>query len=129
MENVKAGPTKRVQGTVWAGGCQGGWDLAPEGRPFDFIFGIGSRGFTPLEYLLFEKSPGQSVETKVKKEEAARFAGHVDLGIGGFFGKHECVKLKISISSVETASPREIVKAIAASQESCGGGCGCGCGD
>jgi len=129
VENSKAEPTKRVMGKVWMGDFRGEYGLAPEGRPFDFIFGIGSQGLTPLEYLLFEKSPGQSVETIVKKDEAAGFAGHIDLGIGGLFKEHDRLWLKIAISSVETVTPREVVKAIAQSQESCGGGCGCGCGE
>ena len=124
---------KKITLSIEAGTSQETMDCPVKCPQLSFIFGLGPEGMTPFEYELIDRSEGDIVLLHLKKEEFCRFFEHLDPPLTDLFDKHAEIYLKMTIVSVASAEPRDIVKSMAAiasrgeSSDSCGCGCGCGC--
>ena len=105
---------------------QSGVDEPVEAR-LDIIYGIGAAGVTPFERMLFEKSVGQTVAITVTPESGNALLGHHLCALTQAVPLSPPFQLDVSISAIERAQGREVVKAMAQAT-GCGGGCDCGCG-
>jgi hypothetical protein len=104
-------------------------DIPLPSPDIDFIFGIGSGGWTPFERLLSDRRETESFSGHVAGAEAGLFFGHVAPALGRLFETRETVFFKACILAVETPPPREVIKAMAdAAAHGHEGGCDCGCG-
>ena len=92
-----------------------------------FIYGIGSQGITPFEKQLSGKTVGGSVCIRIEPGEQQSFFGHLTCTVMEAVEAPPPVDLEITVSKLEQADDRELVKAMA-ELSSCGSGCDCGCG-
>ena len=129
MNTIK--PMMKIKLSFAAATRPGKTELSLDQSDYEFIFGIGTGGLTPLEYELAEKNVGDLVDFHLHGSEMKTFFGHLYTPVVGLFLDHSELFLSARIISVETARSREVVKAMAemtARNEgscSCGGGCGC----
>jgi hypothetical protein len=96
------------------------------GTPFEFIYGIGPSGITPFEKALFGKTVGNRIQFDLASTDFCEMVGHLALPIRKQTGMIAPVSLEVTITDVNRAQDREVVKAMAAGG-SCSD-CGCGCG-
>ena len=99
-------------------------------RRFEFIYGVGTEGITLFEKAIFEKFPGDEISIAVPRTQREDVLGHFAQNILNMLPQHlDDFFLKTRVLAVETASQREIIRAVASgvSSDGCGGGCGCGC--
>ncbi|MEW5735239.1 MAG: hypothetical protein AB1921_10320 [Thermodesulfobacteriota bacterium] len=102
--------------------------LESEPEEITFVYGVGSRGITGLEYELAGKVPGDILEVSVSACQAGEVLGHLPLPAYRWFAVRASVLLVIEVLAVQESEPREVVQAMARAQEGCECGCGCGCG-
>jgi hypothetical protein len=123
---------KKITLSFQAGTSADVMDLKPETPEFEFIFGMGSSGLTPLEYELSDKTEGETVTISLKKGDVGRVFEHLYPSLMDLFDDRDEIFLNVKIVAIAPADSREIVKALAemANAGGCGGGwdCGCGCG-
>lgn len=114
----------------WQAGCRA--DAINRQLPdadFTFVYGIGTGGLTPFEYLLADKREGDQVSFRLAKTEALHFFGHLLPLAAPIFARQEDAFFRVKIDRIQTAEPREIVQAMAESTaHGHGNGCDCGCG-
>lgn len=96
------------------------------GAPFEFIYGVGPSGITPLEKALFGKGVGDRIRLDVAPSAFGATVGHLELPLRVQSGIMAPVSLQVTVVDVVRAQDREVVKALAAGG-SCSD-CGCGCG-
>lgn len=118
---------KKVHLLLEAGLTAEHMDLTPEALEFDFIFGIGPDGMCPFEYELSNKNEGDIVLLHLKKQEIHPFLQHLRLPVQTLLEKNDSSFLKVTISKIEQADSKEMIKALA-KLTSHPGGCACGCG-
>ena len=129
MNTIK--PMMKVKLTFTAATLPGKTSIPLDPSDYEFVFGIGTSGLTPLEYELAEKNVGDVLDFHLHGTQMQTFFGHLYPPVVGLFLDHSELFLSARIISVETARSREVVKAMAemtAHNEgscSCGGGCGC----
>jgi hypothetical protein len=119
---------KKITVAVQAGDTAGAMNLQPARPQWVFIFGIGTGGLTPFEYLL----AGQPVQTPLKFQVAAAelqpFFEHLAPLAADLFHGRPRVYFTAQVTQTEAPDPREIVRALAQTAGHGGGGCDCGCG-
>jgi len=104
-------------------------DLQLPGIDVTFVYGIGSGGLTPFECLLADKPEGADISLRVAKAEETHFFGHLLPSAAALFAGHAEVSLRARIARIQTAEPREIIRAMAdMTAHGHGSGCDCGCG-
>lgn len=118
-------PLKKITLEISAGKRPSGVELM-EPSPVEFIFGLGRTGLTPLERQIEGKTVGHCTSLEVYRSYIPEFFGHIfpfpmklKIPLDPFY-------LNIKIASVDTADPREVVKAMA--EITACSGCDCGCG-
>ena len=125
---------KKVTLHLEAGQTAETMDVTPEPLEVQFIFGIGSQGYSPFEYELVEKKVGDTLLIPVTLAGAQRLFEHLTRSVLQHLKLPEHFHLKIRVAGVDAADNREVVRAMAAMAEGdaggcgCGGGVGCGCG-
>ena len=125
------GYMKKVTVTLEAGTSPDSMDLSKQPFPFQFIYGVGTEGVCLFEKSLFEKPSGEEILLQVGPHQTRDVFGHLTQDLINFLPlANTSFYLKATISAVETADNREIVRAIAKGSGSsdCKGGCDCGCG-
>ncbi len=124
-EKLAVTPLKKVMVTISAGNRPAGREIL-NGNTVEFIFGLGKEGLTPLERSLAGKKVGDSVTLQIDRTAIPEFFGHVLMCPQILGSKLNRFYMNLKIHGVESASPREVVRAMAQTT-SCGGGCTCGC--
>ncbi len=99
----------------------------PRRAELDFIVGVGSGGFLPLEGLLLGRRPGERISFRLRAGEIDRFCGHLGLLLAPVLEGLEEADIALELRAVDPAAPREILRAMAEAA-ACGPACGCGCG-
>jgi hypothetical protein len=123
------GPLKKVSLVFSAGTTAELTDLMSVAEPLEFVFGIGTQGLTQFECALDGKLSGDKGFIEVNKKDLDAVFGHIipctyflPIDSSHFY-------LQYSIVDISDASPREVVKSMAAAGGGgCGDGCDCGCG-
>ncbi|MEJ5357602.1 MAG: hypothetical protein WHT06_02910 [Desulfobacterales bacterium] len=118
-------PLKRIRAEVEAG--PPGAASRRRRAALDFIVGVGSGGFIPLEGLLLGRRAGERVSFRLRAEEIDRFCGHLGLLLAPVIEGLAEAEVELELRAVETPAPREILRAMA-DAAACGSACGCGCG-
>lgn len=124
-EKLAVNPLKKVIVTISAGHRPAGKEIL-NANTIEFIFGLGKEGLTPLERSLAGKKAGDSVTIQIDRSEVPEFFGHVVMYIPMHKSSLSNFYMNVKIRSVENASPREVIRAMA-QITSCGGNCSCGC--
>lgn len=98
----------------------------PEGAPvpYDFVFGIGSEGLSPLEMALEGKRPGEEVQVEVPPEGPGALFGHLAPPPALVQPHPGPERLRVAVEQVERAEEREVVRAMSEAA-ACGSDC-CG---
>jgi len=125
-------PLQKIRLAVKAGTTAAATGISLPSDEIAFIFGIGSGGLTPFEYLLNDRAENEAVAFSVPALEADRFFGHLFPEVlgpacGRLFEGRDCVYFNVRVIAVETPQPREVIKAMA-ELAAHGHGCDCGCG-
>lgn len=97
-----------------------------DGRPFEFIYGVGPSGITPFEKALFGKGVGDRIKLHMVPSTLCETVGHLEIPVGEQTGMMAPVSLEVTVIDLVRAQDREVIKALA-TVGNCGD-CGCGCG-
>jgi hypothetical protein len=107
----------------------------PEDEPYplsearaEFVYGIGTGGMTPFEYLLAGRAQGDRVHFWLERSDQQRFFAHLPPPALFPAAGHERVYVTARIERIEKAQSREIIKAMAEAAAQGGEGCDCGWG-
>ncbi len=119
-------PLKRVMLKLSAGKTPVGKELI-NAEPLEFIFGIGREGLTPLERRLAGKTVGEYLSLELYNRQVTDFFGHILPCPVALRNCHPSFYISMKIEQIETASAREVVRAMSQTTTGCGGDCGCGC--
>ena len=90
----------------------------------EFVFGLGSSGLTPFEFVLAEKTVGDEIQLQLHRTQMAGFFGHIRFPALLAEEGADSVALKARILDISPASSREVVKTLA-EVANCGDSC-CG---
>ncbi len=124
-----AEPLKKISLNYTAGTTPELKDLIDVPGTLEFIFGIGTQGLTQLECALDGKQAGDNGLIEVDKKNFEDIFGHIIPCTQPFPVSASHFFLHYNITNISDASPREVVKSMAAGGGGgCGDGCGCGCG-
>ena len=122
----------KVQLTLAAGCSSEEMDLITQPVAWSFVAGAGAEGFTPFEMACHQKSVGDEFILEIPNRQSNRIFEHLQPPILGELTHDGPIFLKAVVTSVDPASSREVVQAMAEAINNgsggCGGGCGCGCG-
>jgi hypothetical protein len=125
----KVEPFKKIALGFRAGSEADAMNPEPPGSDFTFVYGIGTDGLTPFEYLLAGKRERDDISFRVTRSEAAHFFGHILPAAAAFFANQDDVFFRVKIARIQTAEPREVIRAMAdMTSHGHGSGCDCGCG-
>lgn len=98
-----------------------------ETRDIEFIYGVGSGGLTDFEIALGQVPPGTPFELSLSPGDTGSVFKHLRHLIGPLPDAPGPLVLKTTVTRTGPAENREVVRAMAESQQ-CGSGCDCGCG-
>ncbi|MFP3999292.1 MAG: hypothetical protein ACOCR8_01750 [Desulfosalsimonas sp.] len=125
IDKPPVGPLKKVTVHISAGKRPSGSELM-EPEPVEFIFGLGRTGLAPLERRIEGKTVGHCTSLEIYRSYIPEFFGHIfpfpmrlKIPLDPFY-------LNMKIISVDSADPREVVRAMA--EITACSGCECGCG-
>lgn len=124
-EKTSVSPLKKVVVAISAGHRPAGREIL-NANTIEFIFGLGREGLTPLERSLAGKKTGDSVTIQIDRASVPEFFGHVFMCTQILKSSLNSFYMNFKICGVESASPREVIQAMARIT-SCGDGCACGC--
>lgn len=126
---TEVAPLTQATFTLRAATADGEAGPEPETLPQSLIVGLLPSGMTPFENLLLGKSKGESVTIDLTRPELADFFGPLPIAPPPLPGDSGRFTLGVTIVELRRPDAREMVRAMAAQVEGCGGSCGCGCGD
>jgi hypothetical protein len=93
-------------------------------KQFDFIFGIGSDGLTPLERILEGRQEKDELLLETKGNDSVHIFQHLWFPEVDALFRQASSFLKITVLSVSEADPRDVIRALAETAR-CGDDC-CG---
>ena len=129
MQKTVASPTvdnlKKISLSIEAGTSASRMDITARPQSMTFIYGLGTTGLTPLEYVLADKSTGDLILVSIRPGELARTFGHLQPPFETKLDVTAEVHLRVRVDKIKPAESREIISAMAAAAE-CGCDCGCG---
>ena len=120
----KIGPLKKVTLSIEAGTTPESMDLTPQPSLFEFIYGIGARGLTPVEFQLADKTVEDEVQLQINGEQIPQFFRHLALPPIRTPHDVDVLYLKLRVMEIIPAEQREVIKALAEIAD-CGDDC-CG---
>ena len=124
MESEKIEALKKITLSIEAGTAPDLMDLTPQSSQFEFIYGLGTSGLTPIEIQLADKTVGEEIQLHMSREEIPQVFQHLLLFSLNLPEQADSFYLKLKIKSVLQADQREVIKALA-EIASCGDHC-CG---
>jgi hypothetical protein len=126
-DNPKIAPMHRVTVALSVETAGGDGRETPAATFYTFILGVASGGMSPFEYALLDRAPGEVVALNISPENRHQVFEHLDSALDFLGPSFPPLRLRVEVTAVAPAAPREIVQAMA-SASGCGCGCGCGCG-
>jgi hypothetical protein len=121
-------PLTRATFTLKTAPPEGEAKTGPETLPQSLIVGLLPSGMTPFENLLLGKSPNTPITVTLSRSELADFFGPLPISPPPATGNSDPLTLAVTLLDIGRPDAREMVRAMAAQVEGCGGNCGCGCG-
>lgn len=119
------GYMKKITVALETGTSPDNMDLSEAPFSFQFIYGVGAEGVCLFEKALFEKQSGEEILLEVVPHQTGEIFGHLKQALINILPMATPFYLKSTITAIETADNRELVKAIAKGTGS--SNCGCGC--
>jgi hypothetical protein len=101
-----------------------GNDSNLESQTFVFIFGLGTEGLTPFEFMLSKHFEGDNFSLKLHPNDICQTFRHIALPHFDFRESAESIIFTFQMVKVEEAENREVIKALA-ELSSCSGSCEC----
>jgi hypothetical protein len=126
MQPIQVDIFKKVNLTIEAGHTPEIMDITTDPLPYQFIFGLGVSGLSPLEEKLSRKKIGEEVLFALDANELHYTLHHHHLPIAFPEEGSNGIYMKIRVDGVADADQREVIKSLA-DQASCHD-CDCGCG-
>ena len=93
-----------------------------------FVFGVASDGITPFEKAFFSCAVGDERTFDIQGQNSCDTLGHLRVPLLAQLPVSPPFFLKARIAHITQAENREVVQAMAATLNDCGGDCDCGCG-
>ena len=127
----KIEPLKKIKLSLEAGTSRDLADLQLPASEFEFIFGLGREGLSPLECDLAEKKVGDEIVVHLGKQNLHEYIAHVRLPVHTVLENRDSIFLAMRVEAINPADSREVVKTMAQMTghgTGCDGGCDCGCG-
>lgn len=123
---AKVEPLRKVTLSLAAGRTPDTMDLNTQLTPYEFIFGLGTQGLTPLEYELAEKIEGDEILFCLEPDKIKKTFEHLPMPFFRLPSDVDSFYLKTRIMKIVPADKREIIKGLAgiANCDDCGCGCG-----
>lgn len=103
-------------------------DQGAETFPQKLIVGLAASGITPFENLLMGRKAGETVTAAVARSDLPVFFGPLPVTPPPLPDESDTLKVFVDIREIAKPDGREMIRAMAAQVQDCGGGCGCGCG-
>jgi hypothetical protein len=104
---------KKITLSVEAGATTDSMDLIPESSQFEFIFGLGTAGLTPLELELADKREGDEVRFHINRKEISKVFQHLIPPPLNIPEHLDSFYLKLQVIRVIPADQKEVIKALA----------------
>lgn len=104
---------KKVRIALEAGTTPDVMDLTPEPYSWEFIFGLGVEGLTPLEFRLVDKREGDKLVFSLRRKEFGGLHQNLLAPPFGMPDHMDSFFLRIEILRVVPADQREVIKALA----------------
>jgi hypothetical protein len=120
----KIGPLKKVTLSIEAGTTPESMDLTPQPFLFEFIYGLGARGLTPIEFQLADKTVEDEVRLQTNGEQIPQVFQHLPLPSIRAPENVDVLYLRFRVMEIIPAEQREVIKALAEIAD-CGDAC-CG---
>jgi hypothetical protein len=120
----KIGPLKKVALSIEAGTTLESTDLTPQPSLLEFIYGLGAKGLTPIEFHLADKTVEDEVQLQINVEQIPHVFEHLILPPIKIPEDVNVLYLKFRVMEIIPADQREVIKALAEISE-CGDAC-CG---
>jgi hypothetical protein len=120
----KIGPLKKVTLSMEAGTSPESMDLTPQPSLFEFIYGLGTRGLTPIEFHLAEKTVGDEVRLRIDGNQITQVFQHLIPPPINVPEDADGLYLKFQVMEIIPVDQREVIKVLA-EISSCGDDC-CG---
>jgi hypothetical protein len=120
----KIGPLKKVALSLEAGTTPESMGLTPQPSLFEFIYGLGAKGLTPIEFHLADKTVEDEVRLEIKVEQIPQVFEHLILPSIKIPEDVNVLYLRFRVMGVIPADQREVIKGLAEITD-CGDGC-CG---
>jgi hypothetical protein len=120
----KIGPLKKVILSIEAGTTPESMDLTPQPSLFEFIYGLGAKGLTPIEFHLADKTVEDEVRLQINGEQVPQVFQHLILPSINIPEDVDILYLRCRVMEINPAEQREVIKALAKIAD-CGDDC-CG---
>jgi hypothetical protein len=120
----KIAPLKKVTLSMEAGTTPESMDLTHQPSLFEFIYGLGTRGLTPIEFHLADKTVEDEIRLQINGEEIPQFFQHLIPPPIKIPEDVDVLYLRFRVMEIISAEQREVIKALAEIAD-CGDDC-CG---
>jgi hypothetical protein len=121
-EDTKVGHLKRVALSFGMGSVPNSSNLSEALVAFEFILGIGPKGYSPFECKLLGRSVGDSVTVQLEPNQLGEFFEHLNVPLPFIPEGLKTLFIHVQIISTAPADPREVIKKIA-EMTHCSTGC------
>ena len=122
MEKIET--LKKVTLSMEAGTTPEAMDLTPQPSLFEFIYGLGAKGLTPIEFHLADKTVEDEVRLQINGEQVPQVFQHLILPPIKIPEDADVLYLRCRVMEITPAEQREVIKALAEIAD-CGDDC-CG---
>jgi hypothetical protein len=122
MEKIE--PLKKVTLSLEAGMTPESMDLIPQPYLFEFIYGLGAKGLTPIEFQLADKTVEDEIRLQINVEQIPKVFEHLILPPIKIPEEVNVLYLRFRVMEIVPADQREVIKALAEIAD-CGDDC-CG---
>ena len=109
----KIGPLKKVALSMEAGTSPEFMDLTPQPSMFEFIYGLGAKGLTPIEFHLADKTVGDEVRLQVDGKQIPQVFQHLIPPPIKIPEDADDLYLRFRVTEIIPAGRREVIKALA----------------
>jgi hypothetical protein len=116
---------KKVTIEVEAGTTENEMDLTSGPQLYELVTGIGTGGFTPFEYALLDKQPGDIIQLKVRTLGREEMFGHIHMPLPPSAMALDSFFLNVTVKQIDDVDQTGLVQAMAGALKCCDGDC-CG---
>ncbi len=109
----KIGPLKKVFLSMEVGTTPESMDLTPQPSLFEFIYGLGTNGLTPIEFHLADKTVEDEVRLQINREQIPQVFQHLILPPIKIPEDMDLLYLRFRVMEIIPAEQREVIKALA----------------